>query len=388
MKKIIALILAFVMMLVFAACEENEENTTTTESTVSDMTEETKSEETEVEVHSLLVPFGGGGIYGYCTVEGKVVIGSQYNYAELMENGIALVKTDEGYGYINSKNEWVVEPEAEIITYGFGTNEYAVIRKDGKDGLIDKTGAYVVEPKYEAIEPFDENGLAFVRLTREEGGKAGYINKNGEFEIEPIFGGIGKFAPNGLAYAHINYNDYGYINLKGEWVIEQRFGAAGDFASNGLAPVMDRNANCKYGYINSKGEWVIEPQFDNAEAFAENGLACVEVDGKCGYINEKGEIVIEPQFEFAEAFSKNGLAAVCGGGIWEKKEGVASVDIASYNGKWGYINEKGEIVIDIQFLDAESFDENGLAKVQVEGIGTGYITADGKRIEPKIQQKQ
>ena len=41
----------------------------------------------------------------------------------------------------------------------------------------------------------------------------------------------------------------------------------------------------------------------------EEKLACVQVDGKWGYINLMGEIVIKTQFEDAKGFSE-GLAAV------------------------------------------------------------------------------
>ncbi|MEE8043841.1 MAG: WG repeat-containing protein [Thermodesulfobacteriota bacterium] len=47
---------------------------------------------------------------------------------------------------------------------------------------------------------------------------------------------------------------------------------------------------------------------------------------KWGFVNKKGEIVIEPQFENAVSFS-GGLAIVELGG-----------------GKWGYIDKKGKLV--------------------------------------------
>jgi hypothetical protein len=84
-------------------------------------------------------------------------------------------------------------------------------------------------------------------------------------------------------------------------------------------------------------EWVIRPRFAGAGEFAANGLARVAVNGKWGWINEKGEEVIEPRFDEAWSFAANGLAPV------------------KVNGKEGYINEKGEEVIKPHFDDAWYF---------------------------------
>lgn len=60
-----------------------------------------------------------------------------------------------------------------------------------------------------------------------------------------------------------------------------------------------------------------------------------ETDGKYGYLNTDGEIVIEAQFDWAGDFSE-GLAAVCRGD----------------NGCLEYINESGETVIKVENVDA------------------------------------
>ena len=64
-----------------------------------------------------------------------------------------------------------------------------------------------------------------------------------------------------------------------------------------------------------------------------------------GFIDKKGNLVIQPQFDYVEDFS-NGLAAVKGG----------------INGKWGYIDKIGNFVIQPQYSNANSFSE-GMAVV-------------------------
>ncbi len=65
------------------------------------------------------------------------------------------------------------------------------------------------------------------------------------------------------------------------------------------------------------------PKYQNVRSYSE-GLAPVQVsNGKWGFINEKQQWVIQPKFEDAQEF-QNGKAA------------------AKLNGKWGFINKRGE----------------------------------------------
>ena len=96
-------------------------------------------------------------------------------------------------------------------------------------------------------------------------------------------------------------------------------------------------------------------EFDDVGKFKE-GLAAVQKDGKLGYINTKGEQIIECKFDDACCF----------------KEGLASVQ---KDGKWGYINTKGEQAIECKFDHAYDFSE-GFAWVEKDGKW-GYINTKG-----------
>lgn len=81
---------------------------------------------------------------------------------------------------------------------------------------------------------------------------------------------------------------------------------------------------------------------------------------KWGYINRKGEVVVQPQFSKALFFSE-GLAVAC-----------------IESNKCGYIDKTGKFVINPQFQEASRFSE-GLAAVEVEDR-IGYIDKTGKRV--------
>ncbi len=113
----------------------------------------------------------------------------------------------------------------------------------------------------------------------------------------------------------------------------------------------------------------------------------VFVKGKYGYINSKGEMVIQPQFDRANKFN-NGLALV-------EIESKNMSDIPNHYdyalGKKGYIDKTGKFVIPPNNFDfAEDFSE-GLAGVSIKehkefNSSYGYIDVIGKIvIKPQFQ---
>ena len=94
-------------------------------------------------------------------------------------------------------------------------------------------------------------------------------------------------------------------------------------------------------------------------------LLCFDTEGKYGFIDLSGNVVVKPQFDFAGDFS----------------EGLARVRIGDKdNGKWGFINKLGTLVIDTLYVQEGSFQE-GLAWVQKEKKGNfGYIDRSGEMV--------
>ena len=89
-------------------------------------------------------------------------------------------------------------------------------------------------------------------------------------------------------------------------------------------------------------------------------------NGKWGYKNQKGAVVIQPTYEEAFQFS----------------EGLACVEMGE---KLGYIDKEGNVVIDFQYDCANSFSD-GLACVTKDDK-TGYIDKDGKYVFEPIYEK-
>lgn len=106
--------------------------------------------------------------------------------------------------------------------------------------------------------------------------------------------------------------------------------------------------------------------FNNATSF-ENGLAMVADDnGKWHFINKKGEAVSEFVYETHFSSWSEGLKAV------------------KRNGKYGYIDATGKEVIPCELTGSVGEFHDGLAKIVAPNWNTGYIDRTGRIVIPCI----
>ena len=103
----------------------------------------------------------------------------------------------------------------------------------------------------------------------------------------------------------------------------------------------------KYYMVNSLGEKICETGFDDARPFAGDYPAAVCVNGKWGFVDATGAMVIEPKYDDARSFNI-GLGGVC------------------VEGKWGFITTGEEFRIEPTFYDCKTFSSNGILAVQEE----------------------
>lgn len=300
---------------------------------------------------------------------------------------------------------FAIKPKYETVG-DFANNGMAAVKENNSNyGYIDKSGKYIIKPKFQFANKFSENGLAGACIGSWDSKKCGFIDKSGNFVIDPKFDDVGSFSLNGLAPVMLG-EKWGYIDSSGKFVIKPKFFIAANFANNGLAWVVPftKSSDLKYGFINKSGDFRIKPKFDyvmtdypgnnSLPIFSDSGLISVRLKEKWGYINSEGVLLIPAIFDFAWQFSTNGYAFVAidykvkvievngsyaFNSIYEftkempnlqfGENGLAPVLI---NGKYGYINQKGKIVIQPQYQYAEPFSSSGLAAVYVSNKG-GYV---------------
>lgn len=149
-----------------------------------------------------------------------------------------------------------------------------------------------------------------MRYLIQKDGNFGFINEDGHIVIEPIFEQILGSFEEGLCPFSVN-GKIGFIDEFGYVQIEPQFDEAMPF-SFGITCVRKGE---KWGYIGKTGETLIPFIFDDATGFDANNLAIVEINGKQGYIDRKGNFVIEPRFDSAYFFDGPLAKVILGGKI-------------------------------------------------------------------------
>jgi endonuclease YncB( thermonuclease family) len=327
---------------------------------------------------------------GYMSKNGKLVIEPKFKEAWPFSEGLARVDEDGRYskirwGYINKKGEYVIPPRFDdAFSFSEGT---AAVNVDGKWGYINKKGEWAIKHFFRDASPF-VNGLAVVAIEKEtdentvQEAPADWFPSMCTFQGQPD-----KWTPP-IEIA------YGHIDKSGNWVIPPQFEAAGVFLE-GLAPVSVDGSN--WGFISKNGKFVVEPLYDSVHYFHEGLAAFFDgEDEKWGYVNKQGQIAVEPRFDFAGEFA-DGIASAF---YWDEDTEIYFKELASkredglsvikidadsedhpmieFIGWCGCIDQKGKFVFQPLRCRAPGNFSEGLLRIELVNGHAGYINTKGE----------
>ena len=202
------------------------------------------------------------------------------------------------------------------------------------------------------------------------GGTSFPLTEGAELEFNPDF----KMAP----YMDLETGLYGYIDIEGQVVIEPRYHYAEAF-SEGIAVVAESGSKGTfYGYINKKGDTVISLSYQYARGFHE-GLAIVSQNGDLFVINKSGDISHKIPDNMISGDYSYGMSPVYSSFDSDQSDVSNS----------GYIDRKGNIVLEIEMVEGYPFSED-LAQIQVfvneEDVKWGYINQEGTMVIDPIYE--
>lgn len=223
----------------------------------------------------------------FIDIEGKT-LEKHSNYDALMpfsDDGLAAVKKDNKWGFINVYGDLVIQPQFEgASTF---SNGYSVVSSEDGVGAIDTKGNIVIPMSYYYLKDFGD-GLFPIYIEDKSDAYWGYISADNQLAFETKFDDAHPFIE-GVAIVRIG-REYFLINPLGEYVTPSGFEDITDI-SEGLAAV---KLNDQWGYVDiNTGKMAIALNYDWAFGFID-GIAQVVVDGKVGYINKSGRYVWEP----------------------------------------------------------------------------------------------
>lgn len=168
--------------------------------------------------------------------------------------------------------------------------------------------------------PYFQDGVCPVNL---KNGGTGLINKKGEvikqlpcYRITNFVEGVATgFVSTREGFSNQTYSVY--FDTKGNQVFKNLTERVDSWAhiqpprgfSEGLAAFYSYSKRL-YGFIDTKGNMVIPPQFSQAQGFSE-GLAAVKtLEGKWGFINKQGKMVLPAIYSTEPSYFQEGLAVI------------------------------------------------------------------------------
>ncbi len=281
--------------------------------------------------------------YGIIDKTGTIIVKAEYDDKDDLPsfsmNGLAAKKdvNENGisaWGYINTKLEWVIEPQLNS-GLNFQDNGLVKVKLDDGYGIMDENGKVITTQTFDSINDY-ENGVAVVYSNQ----TCGLINEKGKLIAEDYQ----KIDIINSQFAKVKKDDkYGYIYLDGKKYLDCNFDELGIVGENGLVAAKQDG---QWGYVNKGGKFVIEPSFSKAEPFKANGYAVVSKNGSVGLIDDKGQVKIDIEYKGVKNYNANGIAAVKIDRYWKfiDKDGV-EVGVSQGEGLRQYLG-------DCYYLDA------------------------------------
>lgn len=331
--------------------------------------------------------------YGYIDNEGNKILDTNYNdlYRINYEGETYLICAENGkYGLFN-KNKNIIPNEYQAITYIEGDN-LCLVQKGKKYGIITLEGSMILQVRYNQI---DING-DYIYTTDENSEIKVYDKKGNEVEVNQnttistiqenpeykiyidtsngttlysIYQGENKIT-NG------NYNYIGYLSNNNYIASRQ----------NEKLGVIDQNENIKlemkYDTIRKidgtnlveadiQSTNTIELYNSNLEKIAEMNNATLTIEDNYIKLSSTTEIryfdLEGKEKQNTEIFPENTIFA------------------KSQNGKWGFVDKNGQVVIDYQYDEVTEQNEYGFAGIKLNDKW-GIVNKNGKIIvEPTYE---
>lgn len=326
--------------------------------------------------------------WGFLSEDNAYFISPKYDFVEPFSEGLAVVTINSKVGFISKTGEQKIEAKFDDA-YSF-QNGYAVVELDEKFGLINRSGEFVVPANYEGLGNIIE-GLSFFESNNEG---YGYFDRKGLVRLKPEYTDAGNF-DNGIAMVSKNDN-YGVIDEFGTTFIPFMYQEINKLDSNHFGV----KSQDYWGVLNLKQDTIL-PFVYSYIGYVDSNLFIVEKDFKFNFWNRTtNKIVSEVWFEnypeyrvlgkFKKGYAKiktdKGYNFINNNGLllftkYYDNLGEYNTHIAfEKEGKWGYLNQKGQVIVQPSYDKTISFNrEGGIVDLwPLKGIvdGSGSLLLD------------
>ena len=334
------------------------------------------------------------------------------------EKDILKFTSNGKYGLIDFKGKQILPAEYDNISVLDGIEKSIIIEKDGKKGLLlSSTGEVIIAPEYMEITAFTdnyENGY----IVTDEDNKNGIISLDKKVLLETKYDEIKKVSGNGY-YVVKQDKKLVVIDDIGNVVLDKGFDSIEAIDTENLIVIKDS----KYGIISVDGTEVIPAEYEDIKQAISGQYYIAKKDGKFGIISNEKAIKIDFMYEninyvktadFFEAENEDYTTDILDANLnkilekviisevniddgylrvrkgdnytyynfkFEEKSNIEVLNtntlfLFKENGKYGYKNRNGEVIVDPIYDDAKEQNSFGYCSVKKGGLW-GALKSDG-----------
>lgn len=290
---------------------------------------------------------------GYVDRETEVTqIAFQYEAAQPFRDGLAAVRINGRWGYIDRGGKLVIQPSWTKAAPFYGG--YAEVHVNDVAGVIDRRGRIVVRPQFKRIVPLAKGVFiaAPVKPTAWSGGHLGP-------DTDPM--SLGGFGSAGL------------YHLKRGWITEPdlQFSTFDD-PRRGLVWAGRRNEDGEelWGLMRVDGTWQLTPRYSYVQKLHENRAIVRSVPDKTlryperarsvlsGAVDEKGRLVVPIQFGWL-GYWRGGY------GLATRTGGAAGLSDPSDEPNAGIVSGDGALLASRYFDEVDISEDGSLPRARV-----------------------
>ena len=303
-------------------------------------------------------------------------IHQRFEVAKPFSEGLAAVRIEGLYGFIDTTGKLVIEPRFQNA--GFFTGEYAEIRLDNASGIINRSGELVVSPQFRRIIPFvGDTFIAQPFLNKQRQVSSG--NELLEAITDPV--------------ALSSYNDSGLFHAKKGWLSDQKLKfSIFDKPERGLiwAGTKDENYEDIWGLMRADGTWQVTPRYHHGQRLMESRAIVESMPDyslppqqrwealRRGAVDGDGQLVVPLKFAHLSYWR---------GGYGSALEGKPFNSDGTQNEvRAGIVRADGTLLADRYFDKVEISDDSKLPRARI-GKTWYSIEPNGRLIPDQLDAK-
>lgn len=324
--------------------------------------------------------------YGYINYKGKQTLDTMYtNIKRITEikddNYVYLITYNNGKAGILKNGQTLIENAYENIEFD-STNNILVLQQNAKQGVYDLEGNMILPIQYENII------FAGKYLNAEKDGNLLVFDTTGTLQSEESYKSVEEVANGKYSITISRDNKYGVIDSNKTNLLDNKY----SYIEYAFDTYFIVSINGKSGVLDDKNNTIIPIEKDIVQNI--RGTNIIQIinssENTSEFYNKKMEKVstqkdarIYIRENYIEVTSANNIEYFDFDGNKQEASTIFSenkIFAKQQNGKWGYVDKNGNIVVDFRYDMTTDINEYGFGAIKQNGKW-GVIDQDGNIIK-------